>query len=85
MVVVNSSGDEPPNRLERRKQRTRESLIHAAQAFIAVGKLNAPILDITQAADVGMGSFYNHFESKDEFSPPRSPTYWIPTALCSTA
>lgn len=66
MVVVNSSGDEPPNRLERRKQRTRESLIHAAQAFIAVGKLNAPILDITQAADVGMGSFYNHFESKDE-------------------
>ena len=23
-------------------------------------------LEITQAADVGMGSFYNHFESKDE-------------------
>ncbi|MDF2825322.1 MAG: TetR-family protein transcriptional regulator [Mycobacterium sp.] len=64
--VANPSGDGPPNRLERRKQRTRESLIQAAQAFIAVGKLNAPILEITQAADVGMGSFYNHFESKDE-------------------
>ena len=25
-----------------------------------------PVLEITQAADVGMGSFYNHFESKEE-------------------
>ena len=54
------------NRLERRKARTRAALIAAAQRFIAEGKLTAPILDITQAADVGMGSFYNHFESKDE-------------------
>ncbi len=58
--------NEPVNRLERRKQRTRAALIHAAQAFIAAGKLNAPVLEITQAADVGMGSFYNHFDSKEE-------------------
>ncbi len=59
---------EPPagNRLERRKLRTRAALIRAAQSFIAAGKLNVPVLDITQAADVGMGSFYNHFDSKDE-------------------
>ena len=25
-----------------------------------------PVLEITQAADVGMGSFYNHFESKEQ-------------------
>jgi AcrR family transcriptional regulator len=25
-----------------------------------------PILEITQAADVGLGSFYNHFDSKEE-------------------
>jgi len=25
-----------------------------------------PILELTQAADVGMGSFYNHFESKEQ-------------------
>ena len=56
----------PVNRLERRKQRTRAALIKAAQAFIAAGKLNVPVLEITQAADVGMGSFYNHFESKEE-------------------
>ncbi|AKC39135.1 TetR family transcriptional regulator [Mycolicibacterium phlei] len=57
--------DEPVNRLERRKQRTRAALIQAAQALIAAGKLNVPVLEITQAADVGMGSFYNHFDSKD--------------------
>src|SRR5271165_5509275 len=54
------------NRLERRKARTRAALISAAQSFIAAGYLNVPILEITQAADVGLGSFYNHFESKEE-------------------
>ena len=56
----------PVNRLERRKQRTRAALIQAAQTFIAAGKFNVPVLEITQAADVGMGSFYNHFDSKEE-------------------
>jgi AcrR family transcriptional regulator len=62
---VSAPLDEPVNRLERRKQRTRAALIQAAQALIAAGKLNVPVLEITQAADVGMGSFYNHFDSKD--------------------
>lgn len=56
----------PINRLERRKQRTRMALVKAAQSMIAAGKLNVPVLEITQAADVGMGSFYNHFESKEQ-------------------
>ncbi len=46
--------------------RTRSALVRAAQSFIAQGKLAVPILEITQAADVGMGSFYNHFSSKEE-------------------
>jgi AcrR family transcriptional regulator len=54
------------NRLERRKMRTRAALIRAAQTFVAAGKFNVPVLEITQAADVGMGSFYNHFESKEQ-------------------
>ncbi len=58
--------DEPVNRLERRKQRTRSALVRAAQGFIAAGTLNVPVLEITQAADVGMGSFYNHFKTKEE-------------------
>ncbi|MGK8521326.1 TetR/AcrR family transcriptional regulator [Nocardia asteroides] len=55
-----------PNRLQRRKARTRAALIAAAQSFIATGRLHAPILEITQAADVGMGSFYNHFQSRED-------------------
>ncbi|MEK8069552.1 TetR/AcrR family transcriptional regulator [Rhodococcoides navarretei] len=55
-----------PNRLERRKAQTRGALISAAQGFIASGELNVPIAEITKAADVGMGSFYNHFESRDQ-------------------
>ena len=54
------------NRLERRKQRTRAALVKAAQVLIAEGRLNVPVLEITQAADVGMGSFYNHFDSKEQ-------------------
>ena len=54
------------NRLDRRKARTRGALIRAAQTLIAEGKTNVPILEITQAADVGMGSFYNHFETKEQ-------------------
>lgn len=56
----------PVSRLQRRKQRTRAALVRAAQTFIAQGKLNVPVLEITQAADVGMGSFYNHFDSKEQ-------------------
>ncbi|MFE6923036.1 TetR/AcrR family transcriptional regulator [Nocardia sp. NPDC057663] len=54
-----------PSRLERRKARTRAALVNAAQTLLAEGRLNVPILEITQAADVGMGSFYNHFDSRD--------------------
>jgi AcrR family transcriptional regulator len=58
--------DIPANRLERRKQRTRAALIRAAQTLIAEGRLNVPVLEITKLADVGMGSFYNHFDTKEE-------------------
>jgi AcrR family transcriptional regulator len=54
------------NRLDRRKARTRAALIRAAQTLIAEGRTHVPILEITQAADVGMGSFYNHFETKEQ-------------------
>jgi AcrR family transcriptional regulator len=63
---VTEQPEAPVNRLARRKQRTRAALIKAAQSFIAAGKVNVPVLEITQAADVGMGSFYNHFDSKEQ-------------------
>jgi AcrR family transcriptional regulator len=54
-------------RLDRRKARTRQALIDAAARLIAEGRgERASIQEITEAADIGFGSFYNHFESKDE-------------------
>jgi len=62
---VSELKDEPVNRLERRKQRTRAALVQAAQALIAPQVQRAGARD-HQAADVGMGSFYNHFDSKEQ-------------------
>lgn len=55
-----------PTRLDRRKARTRAALIRAAQTLLAEGRPNAPILEITQLADIGLGSFYNHFETRED-------------------
>ena len=66
MATTTDATDAPVNRLERRKRRTRAALIRAAQTLIAEGRPNAPVLEITQLADVGMGSFYNHFDSKEQ-------------------
>ncbi len=63
---MTTASTQPGNRLDRRKARTRAALIRAAQTLIAEGRTNVPILEITQAADVGMGSFYNHFETKEQ-------------------
>ncbi|MDX6740151.1 TetR/AcrR family transcriptional regulator [Actinocorallia sp. A-T 12471] len=53
------------NRLVRRKARTRAALIGAAQRMLAErNRVDASVQQITDAADVGFGSFYNHFTSK---------------------
>ena len=55
------------NRLDRRKARTRQALIDAAVRLIAEGRgARASIQEITETADIGFGSFYNHFASKDQ-------------------
>lgn len=55
-----------PSKHEGRKARTRAALVKAAQRVIAEGRDNVALLEITQLADVGMGSFYNHFASREE-------------------
>jgi AcrR family transcriptional regulator len=51
----------------RRRERTRASLLEGARRVIAEKGFDAAtITEITGAADVGFGSFYNHFQSKDE-------------------
>ena len=54
-----------PSRREQGKARTRSALIRAAERLIADGGTDASILQITEAADVGLGSFYNHFDSRE--------------------
>ncbi|WP_175970231.1 TetR/AcrR family transcriptional regulator [Burkholderia sp. BCC0322] len=50
----------------RRKQATHLRLLQAAFRLMAEkGRDNVAISEITDAADVGFGSFYYHFESKD--------------------
>lgn len=54
-------------RTDRRKTRTRGALIGAAQRLLAQrGTTEVAVQDITDEADVGLGSFYNHFTSKAE-------------------
>lgn len=55
----------PLSRVDRRKERTRNALLTAARQFLAEGRTHVSIQEITDAADVGFGSFYNHFESKE--------------------
>jgi AcrR family transcriptional regulator len=50
----------------RRKRETRARLLEAALQLMAQrGMEGVAINEITEAADVGFGSFYNHFESKE--------------------
>jgi AcrR family transcriptional regulator len=56
-----------PSRSERRRRRTRDALVDAArEVFAAQGVEPTTIEEITEAADVAKGSFYNHFDSKTD-------------------
>jgi AcrR family transcriptional regulator len=51
------------------KLRTRKKLIDSVQRLIAVkGFEQMTIEDITNGADVGFGTFYNHFHSKEDIA-----------------
>ena len=55
-----------PDRQARRREATRTRLLEAAKALFArQGPDSTRIQEITDEADVGFGSFYNHFDSKD--------------------
>jgi len=67
MATPRTGNPEPATRTERRKAQTRRKLIDAARGFLAGDKqATVSIQDITDAADVGFGSFYNHFAGKAE-------------------
>src|SRR6201986_5062817 len=55
------------SRGDRREARARRGPIDAAVRLIAEGRGDrASIAEITEEADIGFGSFYNHFDSKEQ-------------------
>jgi AcrR family transcriptional regulator len=56
----------PSNRRERRRVETRERIYRAAlRIFAQRGYLDTTVEDITEAADVGKGTFFNYFPTKE--------------------
>ncbi|HEY6419245.1 MAG TPA: TetR/AcrR family transcriptional regulator [Candidatus Binataceae bacterium] len=57
----------PANRFDRRREKTRLDLVEAAIRVIArKGFHQTRIADIAAEADVGLGTFYLHFKTKNE-------------------
>ncbi|WP_203555993.1 TetR/AcrR family transcriptional regulator [Bacillus sp. B15-48] len=55
------------SRTEKRKALMREQLINAAmQSFLDIGYIKSTVNDITNRADVGHGTFYQHFKNKQD-------------------
>ena len=55
------------SRIDRRRERTRQRLLDAGRALIAEkGVAGLRIQEITSAADVALGSFYNYFPTKED-------------------
>ena len=65
-MAPNFTAADREGRGARRKRETREKLIQAALRLMArEGVEGVSITEITEAADVGFGTFYNYFESKE--------------------
>lgn len=55
-----------PSRTSRRTRDTRRKLVEAGVVLLRRADYAAvPVAEITQLADVGLGTFYNHFAGKD--------------------
>ena len=55
-----------PGRADPRRARTRAALVAAGQRLLAEGRAEVSIQEITATAGVGFGSFYNHFDDKEQ-------------------
>ena len=65
-VKTDSVDKESSDRRQRRGTETRERLFHAAvRLFAEKGFAETTVEDITNAADVGKGTFFNYFPSKE--------------------
>src|SRR6266446_1201786 len=66
LASIRSAPQSAPDRRQRRSAEIRERLFRAAlNLFAQKGFLETTVEDITEAADVGKGTFFNYFPSKD--------------------
>jgi AcrR family transcriptional regulator len=64
---IKGAGIAPSGRRERRAVETRMRIFRSALALIAErGLPNVTVEDITESADVGKGTFFNYFATKDQ-------------------
>ncbi len=60
---------ESSDRRSRKRERNRRAILDAAHRVMAVKGIDAATMaEISEEADVGLGSLYNHFSSKDELA-----------------
>lgn len=66
MRLLSTATSSSPDRRQRRSSQIRERLFRAAlDLFAQHGFADTTVEDITNAADVGKGTFFNYFPSKD--------------------
>lgn len=67
MPVEPTTDVAPPSRVSRRRARNRARLVSAAAQLMAEGSAETlTISAITERADLGAGTFYNYFQSRDQ-------------------
>ena len=75
-----SGKDKPVSRVERKRRDTRQKIVAAAEQLMTDNPIDeVTIADITHAADIGHGTFYLHFKSKNEVLIPivqHRARYW---------
>ena len=61
------TGNQPLDAYTKRRKATRDRLVAAARSVMASKNIEAVTIgEITRFAEVGKGSFYNHFKSKED-------------------
>jgi AcrR family transcriptional regulator len=66
LTLIASESEPPVGRRQRRAAETRVRIFRAATQLIAEhGLANVTVEDITEAADVGKGTFFNYFPTKE--------------------
>ncbi len=74
MAVTEESMKSP--RVQRKREQARHRILEATEALVrARGVEDVTIQDITEAADVGHGTFYTHFKTKMEVLVPIVETH----------